>query len=509
MSSHLRVMRRMIEAGRMDIAMQAAFDLELWSIQKKIARALSKPRARVAVPSCNSSGKTAFAGAAALTFYAAFPDAKVITTAAREDQLRDNLWGEIRRWHSQRTIDFPGFVPASGMSIRDGSRLLTGISPARPEGIKGYHSPHVLVVVDEASYLEDSMAGAIATLLASGDARLLLIFNPSDSNTFAAEACESGAYDVIPIPGWDTPGLSKISNEEVKARWGVELDHLRKPRTEPVPKGAELITPEYLDELLASGKGPGTYDWETSVEAKFWAQGLDVLVSRAMYDAARKTAPAPNDQIVFGVDLASYGDSESVVAVRKGNELIDIYARDGWRIDIFWHEIVAPMVARYNPRYVIWDADGPGAGSFSDAYAVCGPRALPFRGSHPCPTDFLNLRSMHYWNLHRRFEWADIAIGLDDSVLRRQLTAITYQRRNGKVVVEAKQELRKRGVRSVDRADALMYCYSSDAPEERVANPIDETDLAHRDAGEQLMWDRWNRKLEARFAGPRRPVPLR
>lgn len=491
----MNALRKLADAGRLDIAAQAGFDADLWSKQKQIFRAISKPRAAVAVPSCNSSGKTASGGLLANTFYSCYEDSKVITTSAREDQLRDNLWGEIRRWHSQRTFDFPGHMPPMGMRVQEGARLMTGISPARPEGMKGYHSPHVLIIVDEASFLEELMAGAIATLRASGDARIILIFNPSDSNTYAADACESGAFEVIPITAWDTPHMARMSNEEIKERWGVDLPADRKPRIEPIPRGAELMTPEYLDDLLSSGKGPGTYDWETSVEARFWAAGLDALVSRQQYDASRNWVAVPGMK-TMGVDLASYGDSESVVAVREGNKTIEMYARDGWRIDQFWHEVVGPMVERHDPRYVIWDADGPGAGSFTDAYAVCGARALPFRGSQPIPYNYLNMRSMHYWALHERFEYQDIVMGIDDATLRRQLTAITYQRRNGKIVVEQKADLRKRGVRSIDRADALMYAYSSDPPaDRRTLNPVDEVDLQHRDASDDLMWERWNRKL--------------
>jgi hypothetical protein len=505
-------LRKLADAGRLDVAAQAAFDADLWSIQKRIFRAMSKPRARVAVPSCNSSGKTALAGLLAPTFYACYDDAKVVTTSAREDQLRDNLWGEIRRWHSQRQFDFPGHVPPAGMRVQEGNRLMTGLSPAKPEGVKGYHSPHVLVVIDEAAALDDMMAGAINTLTASGDARVLAIFNPSDSNTWAAEICEAtDAWEVIPIPAWDTPLLARMSNEEIAERWKIShLSSTRQTKAEPIPRGAELISPHYLDQLIAESKGPGSFDWETSVEARFWAAGLDVLVSRASYDLSRSWNPS-GDQVVMGVDLASYGDSESVVAVRRGNKLIEVFAQDGWRIDQFWHHVVSPMVDRYDPRYVIWDADGPGAGSFSDAYKVCGSRALPFRGSQPVPYNYLNMRSMHYWNLHERFDFKDIVIGVEDATLRRQLTAITYQRRNGKIVVEQKQDLRKRGVRSIDRADAVMYAFSSDPPADRRDLSVTEEDLSSRDASADLMYERWSRNLDSkeRAARLRRPARLR
>src|SRR5690349_21451192 len=45
---------------------------ELWNIQNEVADELSVPRAKVAVPSCNASGKTFLAARLALAFYDAY-----------------------------------------------------------------------------------------------------------------------------------------------------------------------------------------------------------------------------------------------------------------------------------------------------------------------------------------------------------------------------------------------------------------------------------------------------
>jgi len=48
----------------------------------------------------------------------------------------------------------------------------------------------------------------------------------------------------------------------------------------------------------------------------------------------------------------------------------------------------------------------------------------------------------------------------DDPRLRAQLSEIQYDYRNGKMLIESKKDMRKRGVKSPDRADALMMLFA-------------------------------------------------
>src|SRR5574341_527084 len=108
--------QRLMLLGKLDLgaAVEVMSGEELWGKQRQIATALSRPRAKVAVPSCNASGKTWEAGRLALAFYKAYsPGApcpscdptgkhggcrgsKIITTSSKQDHLKLNLWGEIR-----------------------------------------------------------------------------------------------------------------------------------------------------------------------------------------------------------------------------------------------------------------------------------------------------------------------------------------------------------------------------------------------------------------------------
>jgi hypothetical protein len=67
-----------------------------------------------------------------------------------------------------------------------------------------------------------------------------------------------------------------------------------------------------------------------------------------------------------------------------------------------------------------------------------------------------NLKAELYWGLRERFVDGNMA-GITDSLLISQLAGIRYKHdARGRVVIESKEDARKRGVRSPDRAEALM-----------------------------------------------------
>lgn len=254
---------RLRQLGQLDLSawVEAALGIQLWSIQRRIGAATSKRRARVAVPSCNASGKTFLGARLALAFYDAYTPgtpcaacqgpcrgSKILTTSSKAEHLRDALWAEMRIAYSQlkaNGVSLPG-VMARGQNLRleeDPSHFIVGYSPNHAEGFQGFHAAHKLILGDEATSLDAAMQQGITGLLATGDSRLLLIFNPTTDDTYAALEARSPRTEVIKIRAWDTPHFTE----------------------EPVPEGANLTQPEWLDELKDKGMGPGCFDPETEI----------------------------------------------------------------------------------------------------------------------------------------------------------------------------------------------------------------------------------------------------
>lgn len=83
---------------------------------------------------------------------------------------------------------------------------------------------------------------------------------------------------------------------------------------------------------------------------------------------------------------------------------------------------------------------------------------LPFNGINfgSEPSDkarFFNLRAEAYWNLRTEFERGEIDLE-DDEKLKRQLCSIKWHPNSkGQIVIEKKEDMVRRGLKSPDRAD--------------------------------------------------------
>lgn len=456
--------------GQLDLSACAEimFGEEWWSIQRRIGAAASKYRAKVTVPSCNASGKTWQAARYALAFYFAFtpgtpciqcdPDgtrggcrgSKVITTSSKESHLRDNLWGEIRAAYPkalERGIDIPGKLFEGDLRLVDNesNHFIVGQSAASAEGMQGYHAAHKLIIGDEATSVDEEVKLAISRLLASSDSRILLIYNPTTPDTYASQMSRSPRFETIRITAFDTPHFTG----------------------ESAPEGSNLITQAFLDDLVAQGMGPGTFEWTTSIEAKDWDTGDDLLIPAGWYDRqVRSEHELGRGRRQLGVDIAAYGSDENIIAFRDGNQLVDIRAFPSMMTEQYVRGPVTKAVLDFQPDTIVFDGDGVGAGAvgyFEDLkkYLRPGGQVIGFRGGKGTGARFINQRSQWYWSLRRRFENQDIEVCVSDDKLRAQAIDLHYTiTPQGDIRVETKQEMRKRGLSSPDRLDGVMYAFA-------------------------------------------------
>jgi hypothetical protein len=523
---------RLRQLGQVDLGawIQAARGLELWTKQREILTELSVPRAKLDVPSTNASGKTFLAANAVIAFYDSFtpgtpcvqcdPDGtkggcrgcKVLTTSSKEIHLKDNLWGEIRMALAdlaRRGIEIPGVLAPADTFLVDswGNHFIRGQVATKEEGFQGYHAAHKLIVGDEATSVSTEVARGITSLMATADTRLLLIFNPTTNDTYAAQMSRSERVKVIRITAWDTPHFTG----------------------EHVPEGSNLTTPEFLEDLISQGMGPGSYEWTTRIEAKFWDQGEDLLIPPGWVHNAHNRDPFMIGTVGMGIDLAPYGTAESAIGIRRGDNFVDLKAYPSMRIDHFVNgdpetkelSPVQRMVRDYGPYVIVYDADGVGAGAIGEftrlhdwaiKHHFMQPNSIiiPFRGGKKVSDSYLNARSGWWWALRKRFERGGIAMAVSDPKLDAQLSQMTYQHTNqGIIRVETKQEMRNRGLESPDRADTMMYtfAFSEELPNPDLA-PATQFVVAAGYASDRSEEAMWARDLDPKRRAPRLVNPV-
>jgi hypothetical protein len=357
----------------------------------------------------------------------------------------------------------------------------------REENFQGYHAAHKLILGDEATAINDAVAHGITGLLASGDSRLCLILNPTNAGTYAANMAKSAGVETIRIQAWDTPHFTH--------------------GTEEIPEGSNLITPRFLEELKVQGMGPGTYEWTTRVEANFWDSTNDTLIAQEWIDNSHDVQGVEGVR-ALGIDMATYGSNENVITFRDGNEIVWQRVFPAMRMENFWQGPVLKAVMEVEPHYVIYDADGVGAGvsglaedvQYASHMTRWNGQMLAFRGATSTEGRFRNNRSMWWWALRRRLEAGLLSIRVRDPKLEQQLIGIKYGITDkGDIRVESKLEMKKRNVDSPDRGDSLMYAcaLAEDLPMVQIRKPRQaEQQFGVSDHSEEAMWNRSIRQMD-------------
>jgi phage terminase large subunit len=165
-------------------------DVAFFDKQREIIYSV-RDDAETFVPAGNMLGKDFVAGFIAVWFFLCHDVVRVITTSVKDDHLRV-LWGEIN-----------GFISTSRVPLRvdDGGPLicnhheikkaigspmamqksyLRGMVSSNIEGMAGHHAPHTLMIIDEASGVED----VVYTQCDTWARRKLIIGNPNPCTNF-------------------------------------------------------------------------------------------------------------------------------------------------------------------------------------------------------------------------------------------------------------------------------------------------------------------------------------
>jgi hypothetical protein len=195
------------------------FGFDAWSKQQEVLKALKKHK-RVAVRSCHGVGKTATAAVAVLDFMTEGP-CRVITTAPTWSQVEQLLWREIALRHSK----IPGGKDAFGKMFKSSLEVRSdwfamGLSTDKPERFQGHHAPRMMLVVDEASGVDEAIYEASEGFLTADEARVLLIGNPTrPTGTFYKAFQPDSGWYTVHMSAFDAPCFTgeKVSEDAQRA----------------------------------------------------------------------------------------------------------------------------------------------------------------------------------------------------------------------------------------------------------------------------------------------------
>jgi hypothetical protein len=416
----------------------------LWQKQVEILEAI-REHDRVAVAACHSSSKTFSASCAVWWWVLSHQPAKVITTAPTDRQVRQLLWSEIRSRHTHARIPLPGQVQTTAWQYPDqpdwymvGFSTSPDTAQEHASRFQGYHSPHLLLVFDEASGIERPIWDAADGLTTSGHCKHLAIGNPLDSTSEFARAYRSSSWHSIRIDA-------------------LEMEHIRKREEHPF-----LVSWSWVEEMRKK-YGEDSPAYVSRVRGLFPDHSDDALIAIRWVEEAlsRQAEPYGEPPRSMGVDVARFGSDFTCIYILEGPRVLHAEARSGQ--DTMWTAgRVLALAREFHVKADMVSVDDTGVGGgVSDRLHEQGFYARPenFGARATDQATYQDRRSELWWGLR---DWIRDEACLADAprrardILMEDLTAPKYeQRSDGRLKLEAKKDMRKRLGHSPDDGDAL------------------------------------------------------
>lgn len=406
--------------------------------QKDFLQAIARGERRISVRAGHGVGKSTACSWALIWHMTTRYPQKSVVTAPTSAQLFDALYSELKTWinklppvlresfdvFSDRVV-LKGAPESSFISARTSST-------ERPEALAGVHSEHVLLVVDEASAVPEQVFEAAAGSMSGHSASTILISNPTRNS-----------------------GLFYKTHHDLASDWyRMHVSCLNIP----------LVSADFVAQIKAT-YGEESNAFRIRVLGEFAQADDDTLIPAELVDGAisRDVATSGSEPLVFGVDVARFGSDRTALVKRKGNVVLEVKSWGG--LDTM--QVVGAIVNEAKldkPDEICVDTIGLGSG-VADRLREMGHnvRDVNVSESSAMNPNANKLRDELWLSVKDWLATKSVRLPADDQ-LRHELVAPRYSfTSSGKVVVESKDSMRKRRMRSPDLADALCLTFASQA----------------------------------------------
>lgn len=306
-------------------------------------------------------------------------------------------------------------------------------SKNNPEALQGFHSDNMLFILDEASGIDDIVFEVAGGALSTKGSKILMTANPTRTSGYFYNSHHMNRDH------WHTMVVSCHNSSRVDSSY------------------PEQIAREY---------GLDSNVYRVRVLGEFPTADDNVIIPLEMAEAARSRDVVVTERIapVWGLDVARYGDCKTALAKRQGNTLLEIKS---WaKRDLM--EVAGMVVAEYEdtpshvrPAEILIDAVGLGAGVLDRLRE----QYLPVRGINVGETasgrdKYSNLKAELWWRAREWFDGKDVSL-CDSDTLIGQLCSVQYSfTSSGKLKVEGKEDMQRRGLKSPDEADAFILTFA-------------------------------------------------
>ncbi len=410
------------------------------------------PRRRVAAKACTGPGKTfalAVGGWHRLTCFGRkgeHPKGAALSGEGR-DNLRDNLWAELAKLQQRNEFLKSGFTwTGERIYANDHSEdwFLSARSYAKdatPEAIgtslSGLHSNYPFLLLDEIGRMPVTVGQKASQIFTGGvvDGLIMAAGNPvsQDGLLYHISSIERALWKMITITADpDDPRRTKR----------VDLAHAKEQ--------IELYgrdNPWVMATILGMFP-PGGINTLLSVE------DVEKAMARHYADHEYNTA-----QYRMGVDCARFGDDRTVIFPRQGIASFKPVIMRGERSHVIAARVMVEKDNRGSDLEFVDDTGGYGSGVIDSLIqAQLNPRAINFSSEALDKKRFYNIRAEMWWKMA---EWIKERGHLPKIMeMVKELTTPTYSFKDGRILLESKDQIKKRLGSSPDLADGLALTFA-------------------------------------------------
>ena len=395
---------------------------------------------RIAVPSGHGTGKGAFAAWITDWIMSTRPGSRGSVTANTAQQLARKTWATIQQWTKLCITSHWFEVTSELMWFRgrkeDWFAAAITCAPENAEAFQGQHAPAgtSFYIFDECSNIAETIWKAAEGGLTDGEPMMFCFGQPtrSDGEFFSiTNGAKRERWQPFPVDSRD----SKLTNKALIQEWlddyGEDSDFFR---------------------VRVRGLPPRASD-------------LQFIDSQRVYDAQRRTATCLHDDpLILGIDYARGGSDKTVLRFRKGRDARTIkpikipgeLSRDSMTVVTK----IAHAIEQYKPAAVFGDATGGSIGGpINDRLRQLGFKVMDvqYGGASPDP-HYANMRS-YIWAKMR--DWLEFGAIDKDARLETDLCGPGSKHdKHDKVLLESKEDMKKRYLDSPDDADSLANTFA-------------------------------------------------
>lgn len=416
-------------------------DLDDW--QYDVLLDLDNGATRISIRSGNGAGKTCLLSIIILHFILFRNDVKVPVTAPSSGQLKDGLIPETRKWMRK----LPDFLRAKIDHTQD--RIYRVDSPEQdfvsfrtarretPEALQGIHATFVLCVVDEASGVPDEVYEAAQGTMSTEGAIFIMISNPTRLKGYFYRSHHrmKAAWHTYHVTSFDSSRVDVSFIKQISDDYGENSDQYRVKVLGNFPTRDEqtLIGNDVVRAALGR-------DIVNDKRNTVW--GVDVGRGGDLSSLVKRS-----QHVLFGIKTQNYSDTMKTVAWVKKE----------------WDETEPSE----RPSSIFVDVIGIGAG-VADRLREMGLPIVDVNvaESPSMSGKYVRLRDEIWWAFKTWLETGNTAIDCDgdkalaDNVESEVCAPLQKFTDSGKDAVESKKEMRARGIRSPNIADAACMTFA-------------------------------------------------